>query len=135
MNKKRIYTRLVAITLLLLLGFAMSRIGKQHIVYIDNKTITVEGEEFRAINEISIQIDDQDAFDSYKRERSQATVVARKHTITVSYTDSDWNEVVLEKDFEIPFSENSVIFSIPAFLAYPDDSAYYLTPFEVQTTD
>lgn len=131
-NKKRLYIRTVAIALILLLGFAMSRIGKQHVIYLDNKTVTVQGEEFTAFNELSIQIDKQDAVDSYKRERGQAVVVGKAHTITVSYTDDAWNDVVIEKDFQIPFSMNSVIFSLPTFIAYPDDSSYYLTPFEVQ---
>lgn len=135
MNKKRLYVRIVAILIILLLGFAMSRIGKQHTVYIDNKTVTVQGEEFKAINEISIQVDKQDAFDSYKRERTQSLVVGQKHSITVSYTDDDWNEVVLERDFKIPYSEEALVFSIPAFLSYPDDDTYYLTPFVAPTAN
>jgi hypothetical protein len=131
-NKKRLYARTVAIVLILILGFVMSRIGKQHVIYLDNKTVTVQGEEFMAFNELSIQIDKQEAVDSYKRERGQAAVVGKNHTITVSYTDANWNEVVVERDFEIPHSENAIIFSLPVFLSRPDDVNYYLTPFVLQ---
>lgn len=135
MNKKRLYIRLAGIFVLILIAFAMSRIGKQHAVYIDNKTITVQGEEFKPRDEVSIQVNKQESFDSYKRERAEAFVVGQKHKIKVSFTDDAWNEVVLEEKFTIPHSQEAVVFSIPAFIAHPDDSTYYLTPFVSPTAN
>ncbi len=112
--------RLAAILLVLLLGVVLFFIGKQHAVLLDNKTITVNGEEIRALKMVEVQVDKHESLEFVPRDRDKVDVVRQKHTITVSYTDENWEEISITRKFTVPLMEDMVIISIPTLVANPE---------------
>ena len=129
---KRFYIRVAAILLLILFGVLMAFIGKQHTILLDNKNITVNGTELKALSLVEIQVDDEPSMELAKRDRDLVLVQGQRHKVKVIYSDEDWNEIVLEKDFKISFGQDMYLFSIPAFINDVEDVDSYLEPFEVK---
>ncbi len=130
MNKKRIIVRICAILLLALLGFIMFRVGRKHTILLDNKTIEIQGEEFKALDIVEIQVNKLEELELAKRDRDLAEVMGQSQKVRVTYTDSEWNEIEIERKIKVPHKDVMIVFSIPAFIEHPDDSTYYLVPFE-----
>lgn len=128
--KKRLIARTFAILLIVLLGFVMFRVGRKHTILLDNKTIEVQGEEFKALDVVDIQVNKLEELELGKRDRDKAEVMGQSQKVKVTYTDSDWNETVIERKIKVPHKDVMIVFSIPAFIQHPDDSKYYLVPFE-----
>lgn len=131
MNKKRLIIRIIAILFLALVAFSMYRVGRKHTILLDNKTIEVKGENFKALDIVEIQVNNLEELELTKRDRDVADVMGQTHNVKVTYTDLNWNEVVIERKIKIPHKDVMILFSIPAFIQYPDNSEYYLIPFEV----
>ncbi len=112
--------RLVAIVIVLLFAVILFFIGKQHTVLLDNKTVTVNGEEIAALKMVEVQVNKLDSLEFVPRDRDKVDVTRQKHTITVSYTDADWNEISITRKFKLPLMEEMVIISIPTLVANPD---------------
>ena len=49
-NKRRLVIRIALVVLLDLLCFGLYYIGKEHDVYVDNKTVTIDGKEYQEID-------------------------------------------------------------------------------------
>ncbi|MCY1151977.1 MAG: hypothetical protein PQJ49_00445 [Sphaerochaetaceae bacterium] len=129
---KRFYIRAVAIIVVILFAILMAFVGKQHTILLDNKNIEVNGAELKALSIVEIQVDKQPSLELAKRDRDQALVQGQTHTFLVTYNDENWEEIVLEKKVKVPFSEDMLIFSIPAFINDIDDVDSYLQPFEIE---
>ncbi len=112
--------RLGAIVIVLLFAVMLFFIGKQHTVLLDNKTVTVNGEEIKALKMVEVQVNKLDSLEFVPRDRDKVDVTRQKHTITVSYTDADWNEISITRKFKLPLMEEMVIISIPTLVANPD---------------
>lgn len=132
---RRTIVRICALIVIILLAFSMYRVGRQHSILLDDKTVTVQGQEYKALDIVEVQVDKQDSIELAKRDRDVAVVTGQSHKIKVTYTDDQWNEIELERKVKIPFADEMIIFSVPAFIANPDDSTYYLTPFETPTVE
>jgi hypothetical protein len=129
---KRFYIRATAILVVILFAILMAFVGKQHTILLDNKNIEVNGVELKALSIVEIQVDKQPSLELAKRDRDQALVQGQSHKFTVIYNDENWEEIVLEKKVKVPFGENMLIFSIPAFINDIDDVDSYLQPFEYE---
>ncbi|MGH4037738.1 MAG: DUF6672 family protein [Sphaerochaeta sp.] len=132
---RRTIVRISALVVIILLAFAMFRIGKQHSILLDDKTVTVQGQEYKALDIVEVQVGKQDSVELVKRDRDVAVVTGQSHKIKVTYTDAQWNEIELERKIKIPFDQEMIIFSVPAFIENPDDDTYYLMPFETNTVE
>lgn len=132
MNKKRLIIRIIAILFLALVAFSMYRVGRKHTILLDNKTIEVKDENFKALDIVEIQVNNLEELELTKRDRDVAEVMGQTQNVKVTYTDSNWNEVVIERKIKIPHGDVMILFSIPAFIEYPDNSEYYLIPFEIK---
>jgi len=124
----------VAIALILILCVILFHVGKQHSILLDNKTITVNEQELKSLNLLEVKIDKYEELEMYKNDRLQQDVVAQKHTITVTYTDKDFNEIVTTRSFKVPLSEKMLIIYIPTFLEYPDNPELWIEPFGIEIT-
>ncbi len=126
--------RLIAIVVVLLFGMMLFFIGKQHTVLLDNKTITVNGEEIPALKMVEVQVNKLEPLEFYPRDRDKVDVTRQNHTITVSYTDAGWNEVIITRKFKLPLMEEMSIISIPALVANPDaPQGVWLEKYELPT--
>jgi len=129
---KRLIVRLTAIALILILCVILFHVGKQHSILIDNKTITVNEKELKSFNLVEVQIDKYEELEMYKNDRLQQNVVAQKHTLTVTYTDKQFNEIVITRDFKVPLNVKMLIVYIPSFVENPDNQELWLEPFKVE---
>jgi len=125
---RRLIVRIVAIVLVLILAVVMFHIGKEHTILLDNKTVG----DYKALSQVNVTIDKLPEIELYPRDRDQAVVTAQNHRIRLVYTDSSYNEVVLEKKLKLPISEKMMLLSIPTLVANPDaPQSEWLTHFEV----
>ncbi len=126
--------RLLAIVVVLLIGVMLFFIGKQHTILLDNKTITVNGEEIKALKLVEVQVDKFDSLEFAPRDRDKVDVVRQKHKITVSYTDSNWEEISITRKFTVPLMDEMVIISIPTLVANPEaPQSVWLEKYELPT--
>jgi hypothetical protein len=119
--------------LIILFAILMAFLGKQHTILIDNKNIEINGVELKALQIVEFQVDKQPALELAKRDRLKTLVQGQTHTFIITYADENWEEFVLEKKLKVPFSEDMLIFSIPAFINDIEDVDNYLKPFIIKT--
>ena len=110
------YIRIAAIVLVILLGVLMFFIGKQHTILLDNNKF----EDIKALDEVTVAIDGVEGLPIYSRMRDQSIVTGQRHTIAVTYVDSNWEEHTFERDIKIPVGENMMILYLPYLVADPD---------------
>ncbi|MCB5253448.1 MAG: hypothetical protein LHW51_10795 [Candidatus Cloacimonetes bacterium] len=126
--------RLIAIVVVLLFAMVLFFIGKQHTVLLDNKTITVNGEEIKALKMVEVQVNKLESLEFVPRDRDKVEVTRQKHTITISYTDENWEEISITRKFTLPLMEEMVIISIPTLAANPDaPQSVWLEKYELPT--
>ena len=118
------YVRLAVILLVIILAVFLYHYGKQHTVYIDNRTIEIDGVSYKALEWAEVSVDGGDASEYSPRTRREATVQRQKHTIHVVYEDEDFNQFEIETEFTVPLNETQVVLSLPALVAGLDDSQY-----------
>ena len=111
------FVRLAVIVLVLLLAVFLYHYGKQHTVYIDNRTIEIDGQSYKALDWAEVSVDGGDSQEYSPRTRREATVLRQKHSIHVVYEDEDFNQFEVEGEFSIPLNETRVVLSLPAFVA------------------
>ena len=101
---------------------------------LDNKTITVNGEEIKALKMVEVQVNKLEALEFVPRDRDKVEVTRQKHTITISYTDENWEEISITRKFTLPLMEEMVIISIPTLAANPDaPQSVWLEKYELPT--
>nr|WP_321261783.1 DUF6672 family protein [uncultured Sphaerochaeta sp.] len=126
--------RLIAIVVILIFAVFLFFIGKQHTVLLDNKTVTVEGQEIRALQLVEIQINKLQPMELAARDRDKEDVTGQKHSVTIIYTDSNWEEFTIERTFKVPLMQEMVLLSIPTLVANPEaDQALWLESYEPPT--
>lgn len=125
--KRRLIIRIAFVLLLILLGVWMFFIGKQHTLLLDNMTVG----DYRALDLVYVSVDGGDELELTRRMRDQAIVTSQSHRVSITYTDSSWNEVTIEKKIKFPLNENMMLLSIPTLIANPDaPQEVWLTHFE-----
>lgn len=132
--KRTFWFRLAAIGLVLIFAVFLFFIGKQHTVLLDNKTVTVNGAEIRALQLVEIKIDKLDSMELAARDRDKEEVTGQKHKVTIIYTDSNWEEHTLQRTFKVPVMQDMILLSIPTLVANPEaDQALWLENYELPT--
>ena len=129
---RQFWVRCAAIVVVLLFGMLMFFIGKQHTILLDNKTITVNGQEIRALQLVEVQINKLESLELAARDRDKVEVTRQSHKITISYTDSNWNEITFTRKFKVPLMEEMVLISIPTLVSDPEaDQKLWLEKYEL----
>ena len=80
------FVRLAVIVLVILLAVFLYHFGKQHTVYIDNRTIEIDGVSYKALDWAEAYVDDGESQEYTPRTRREATVQRQKHSIHVLYS-------------------------------------------------
>lgn len=111
------FVRLAVIVLVLLLAVFLYHYGKQHTVYIDNRTIEIDGQSYKALDWAEVLVDGGDSQEYSPRTRREATVLRQKHSIHVVYEDEDFNQFEVDVEFKVPVNETQVVLSLPALVA------------------
>ncbi len=118
------YVRLGVIVIVVLLAVFLYHFGKQHTVYVDNRTIEIDGESYKALDWAEVSIDGRDSQEYSPRTRREEIVQRQKHTIHVIYEDEDFNQFEVEAEFSIPLNDTQVVLSLPALVAGLSEDQY-----------
>lgn len=122
------FVRLAVIVVIILLAVFLYHYGMQHTVYVDNRTIEIDGQSYRALDWAMVSVDNGESQEYSPRTRREETVMRQKHTIHVVYEDDDFNEIEFDAEFTLPVNKKQIVLSLPALLAGLDQSQY-LTEF------
>ncbi len=118
------YVRLGVIVVVILLAVFLYHYGKQHTIYVDNRTTEIDGVSYKALEWAEVSVDGMEAEEYSPRTRREATVTRQKHTIHVLYEDEDFNQFEIEAEFSVPLNENQVVLSLPALVAGLGEDKY-----------
>ncbi|MBN2655551.1 MAG: hypothetical protein JXR86_00720 [Spirochaetales bacterium] len=125
---KRIIIRSAALLLLLLLALFFFYTGKGHTILLDNKTVTLGGTEYAAVNMLEVRVDRGEEREVLKRDRIKEDVVGQGHKITVTYLDKGVEKVVEEK-FRIKTGQAMYLISLPGLIGGAEG---WIEPFDVE---
>lgn len=110
-NVRRHWYQAVAVVLMVLLAVWMFFLGRRHTVLVDNKTLEEQG--IRAYDLVSVKVDDQEPIELTRRGRDQFVVTGQKHTLTMTWTDKNWNENTRSWKIVIPVGWDMALVSLP----------------------
>lgn len=131
---RKTWIRLGAIVVILIFSVFLFFIGRQHTVLVDNKTITVNGTEVKALQLVEVQINKLDALELAARDRDKFEVTGQTHEVAVVYTDSNWEEHEIKRKFKIPLMQDMVMILVPALVANPEaEQGVWLENYEPPT--
>ena len=113
----RWFQRLVVLALLVLLGIWLFYIGREHQIFLDNKTLG----EFKALEQVNVSINGGDAVEIMTRERDVKKVVGPKFEIKAEVFNEDGEfEKTVTKTVHVCFSKDIMI-NLPTFAAESGD--------------
>jgi hypothetical protein len=118
----RALQRLAALCLVLLLSAWLFYIGREHRVFLDNKTIEAGGETFRALAFVRVSVAGNPTVELMPRDRDVAAAAGPRFTVRVEVMDEFGEEVekVIEKEIAPGFSGDMML-SLPLLAAGRDD--------------
>lgn len=95
-NKRRLVIRIALVVLLVLLCFGLYYIGKEHDVYVDNKTVTIDGREYQEIEYLALVVngDEKDSVEYFAGDRDVLKLQGPNHTLKIIVMDEDTEEVI-----------------------------------------
>lgn len=102
--------QLALVAVMLLLSTFLFITGKEHKVFIENKTVG----EYKAVKVAEYTVNDQEAVKIKKRKKKLAKVKGRTHEISVTYKNGDKEQTVTKK-FTLGAMDEATI-SIPVLL-------------------
>ena len=95
--------------------------GKRHTILIDNKDS--EDGSVLAIDGMSVQIDNQEAWEYYPGDRDKAVVQGQRHKVRVEILADG---KIVEAAFRVPLNQDMVLLEVPKLIAGVEP---YLKPF------
>jgi hypothetical protein len=116
MSKKRLLIRLGALVGVLLLAVLMYFVGREHTILVDDKSVG----DYKALATVDVGVDKQKSMELAARDRDKFVVTSQSHSITIKFTDSNWNEQTITRKFKVPVGLDTVIISLPTLAANPD---------------
>ena len=130
-NKRRLVIRIALVVLLVLLCFGLYYIGKEHDVYVDNKTVTIDGREYQEIEYLALVVngDEKDSVEYFAGDRDVLKLQGPNHTLKIIVMDEDTEEVI--KTVERKLSLGTIPAIKPngsAILVIPKASSRSMTP-------
>ena len=111
----RWFQRLVLIAALILLGVCMFFIGREHQIFLDNKTLG----DFKALEQVNVTINNGETVELMTRERGVKKIVGTKFEIKAEVFNEDGeisNTVTKEINLCLSLSKDIMI-NLPAFAA------------------
>ncbi|MCE5201077.1 MAG: hypothetical protein LLF78_00990 [Synergistaceae bacterium] len=116
-NRKRLVIRLILIILLVVLGFGLYYIGKEHEVLLDNKTVDIGGKSYEAAKFMVVTVDGKEdkSIELYADDRDVVKVSGPSHKIKVDIVNEDTEQVIksVERSFNFG-TDPKVMISLPA---------------------
>lgn len=116
-NKKRLVIRLILFSLLIVLAFLLYYFGKEHEIFLDNKTVDINGKTYEAVkySRVTVNGDEKGSIELSAEDRDLVKVSGPKHTIKVEIVDEDTEKVIKTEERVFNFGRtSSLMISVPA---------------------
>ena len=127
----RSFQRIAALCLIVAFSAFLFYIGREHQIFIDNRTIELEDGSFRALRFIMVSVNGASPIELMARDRDLVKVVGPSFRFKLEVMDEYGEEVekVIEKELRLGFAKD-VMLSMPLMAA--DRNDYILPPPTVQ---
>ena len=116
-NKRRLVIRVALVVLLIALCFGLYYIGKEHDVYVDNKTVTIDGREYQEIEYLALVVngDEKDSVEYFAGDRDVLKLQGPDHTLRIIGMDEDAEEVIKAVERKLSHGTTpAIMVSMPA---------------------
>ncbi|GHT00284.1 hypothetical protein AGMMS50276_25670 [Synergistales bacterium] len=119
--------RVAALVVILIASVGLFYIGREHKVFLDNKTIEMEGQSFRALKFVRVSVAGKDPIELMPRDRDLLAVVGPSFKLKVEVMDEFGEDVekTIERELKPGFDKDMML-SMPLLAADRDD--YILPP-------
>ena len=84
--KRRLLFQILAVVLLVAIGYTMTIIGRGHTIYLDSKTLEYDGQTYKPAYKTVVYVDGQQVAKLYDKERGVATCIGQTLTVTLEIT-------------------------------------------------
>jgi len=130
MNKTRMLLfRLGTLAILVAIAAVMMVVGRGHTVYLDNKKLEYQGQEYKTPYKVVVLVKGEQVAKLYDRERGSATNVGQNFEMTLEITqEKGGDETAATYQIKLPYNMDGVIINLPGYLAGLPEEAY-LTEF------
>ena len=118
----RIFQRLVVLALLIALGTWLFYIGREHQIFLDNKSIERDGKNFKALEQVNVSLNGGEPIELLARDRDVTVFVGPKAKVKIEVFDSMGGDVERVVEIEIePGFDKDLMLSIPLLAAQRTD--------------
>jgi hypothetical protein len=126
MSSRSIIQRSSLVLGLIALSAFLFYIGKGHTLLIDTNAVTINGQEFKSAETISVSVDGKEPESMGRAERIMLTVAGPRHRVLIEVESGDAKKV--EKSFRISTWLDTAVVSVPAILG-DAPSEHWVTKF------
>ena len=123
--KRRLLFQILAVVLLVAIGYTMTIIGRGHTIYLDSKTLEYDGQTYKPAYKTVVYVDGQQVAKLYDKERGMATWIGQNFEMTLEITQEKGGDETTETyQIKLPYNMDGIVINIPGFLAGLDQDAY-----------
>ena len=140
MNKRRLFFRLGAIALLVVIAACMMVIGRGHTVYVDNKSLDYNGETYKPYYRATVYVNGERLSKLQPKERTSATNIGQSFSMTLELIKEKGQDAeTVDISLKLPYNMDGIIVNIPGYMAGLPEEAWMTefvsTPTEAEMQD
>ena len=125
MNKRRLFFRLGAIALLVMIAACMMVIGRGHTVYVDNKSLDYNGETFAPYYRATVYVNGERLSKLQPKERTSATNIGQSFSMTLELIKEKGQDAeTVDISLKLPYNMDGIIVNIPGYMAGLPEEAW-----------
>ena len=125
MNKRRLFFRLGAIALLVVIAACMLVIGRGHTVYVDNKSLDYNGETYKPYYRATVYVNGERLSKLQPKERTSATNIGQSFSMTLELIKEKGQDAeTVDISLKLPYNMDGIIVNIPGYMASLPEEAW-----------
>ncbi len=125
MNKRRLFFRLGAIALLVVIAACMMVIGRGHTVYVDNKSLDYNGETYKPYYRATVYVNGERLSKLQPKERTSATNIGQSFSMTLELIKEKGQDAeTVDISLKLPYNMDGIIVNIPGYMAGLPEEAW-----------
>ena len=114
---RKLLIRAAAVAVLVALAVLLYNLGRGYVLLLDNRTVTMGGTDYPALETVRVQVDGREPIELYPRDRDQVTVTGVAHGLTAAVFDRGGRELETRQvRFRIPGGGRMYLLSLPALV-------------------
>ena len=125
MNKRRLFFRLGAVALLVVIAACMMVIGRGHTVYVDNKSLDYNGETYKPYYRATVYVNGERISKLQPKERTSATNIGQSFSMTLELIKEKGQDAeTVDISLKLPYNMDGIIVNIPGYMAGLPEEAW-----------